>query len=237
VEIRENNNGRMRFALIRLGIVSLLAAGIFLLLQLSPLSEWDDPASLDEWLTGLSQSPWAGLIVILGFMAGSLIVFPVTAMIAATGIALGPAYGLLWASAGALLGASFNYALARMLPDHLIARWVGSWVGNLGTRFKGGGIVPVMVMRTLPVAPFTLINFIAGSARIPYRDFMIGTVLGMGPIIAALTILGDRLRDAWRSPTALNFALLIVALMSWFLLAMALQALSNRWAAARRRQS
>ncbi len=55
----------------------------------------------------------------------------------------------------------------------------------------------------------------------------------MGPIIAALTILGDRLRGAWEAPTALNLVLLVVAIAAWFLLALSLQSLSNRWLAAR----
>lgn len=215
-------------------MLALLGAAILAVWQFSPVGEWRDPDRLGALLDQLSASPWAGPIVIAGFLVGSLIVFPVTAMIAATGIALGPASGLLWASAGSLVGATVNYGLARMLPQPTLEHWVGPWVGKIGTRFERGGIVPVMVARTLPVAPFTLINLVAGGARIPYRDFLIGTVLGMAPIIAALTILGDRLRGAWESPTALNFLLLGVALVSWFLLALGLQALSNRWLSARR---
>jgi hypothetical protein len=51
----------------------------------------------------------------------------------------------------------------------------------------------------------------------------------MAPVIAALTILGDRLRGAWEAPTALNISLLALAVVSWFVLACGLQALSNRW--------
>ena len=235
MELRDNNNGRMRRALVRLGMLALLIGAILLVWQYSPVGEFRDPNRLGIVLDSLSDSVWAGPFVIGGFLIGSLVVFPVTAMIAATGIALGPAQGLIWASAGSLVSASMNYGLARMLPKPTLELWVGPWVGRLGRRFEHGGIIPVMVARTLPVAPFTLINLVAGGARIPYRDFLIGTVLGMGPIIAALTILGDRLRGAWETPTTLNFALLGVATVSWFLLALGLQTLSNRWLS--RRQS
>ena len=233
MDARDNNNDRMRRALIRLGGLCLLAAVVLAFWRYSPLGELSDPNRLGVLLDDLSASPWAGPLVVSGFLVGSFLVFPVTAMIAATGIALGPTSGLLWASVGSLFGATVNYGIARMLPERTIENWAGPWIGKMGERFERGGIVPVMVARNVPIAPFTLINMVAGGARIPYRDFMIGTVLGMGPIIAVLTILGDRLRGAWESPTTLNISLLGLAILVWFVLALSLQSLSNRWLAKR----
>ena len=234
MDARENNNDRMRRALIRLAGLCVLAAVVLAFWRFSPLGELSDPVRLGDLLDELSASPWAGPLVIAGFLIGSFVVFPVTAMIAATGIALGPTSGLLWASAGSFAGATVNYGIARMMPKRTIENWAGPWIGKMGQRFERGGIVPVMVARNVPIAPFTLINFVAGGARIPYRDFMIGTVLGMGPVIAALTILGDRLRGAWESPTPLNISLLGLAILAWFVLALGLQSLSNRWLSKRR---
>lgn len=217
----------------RLGGLCLAAAVLLIFWRFLPLGEWRDPQRLGLLLDTLSASPWAGPLVVTGFVIGSFLIFPVTAMIAATGLALGPTSGLLWASVGSLVGASVNYAIARHLPEQTIENWAGSWVGKMRQRFERGGIVPVMVARNVPIAPFTLINFVAGGARIPYRDFLIGTVLGMGPIIAALTVLGDRLRGAWEAPTSLNVLLLGLAIVGWFLLALSLQALSNRWLSTR----
>jgi uncharacterized membrane protein YdjX (TVP38/TMEM64 family) len=229
----KNNNDRARRAIIRLGALCVLVAIVLAFWRFSPLGELRDPLRLGVMLDQLSASPWAGPIVVAGFLIGSFIVFPVTAMIAAAGIALGPTSGFLWASIGSLVGATVTYGIARMLPEKTIENWVGPWVGKMGRRFERGGIVTVMVARNLPIAPFTLINLVAGGARLPYRDFLIGTILGMGPIIAALTILGDRLRDAWVAPTSLNISLLGLAVVAWFVLAWALQALSNRWLSAR----
>ena len=234
MEARDDKPIDLRRSLVRFAGLCLVAAAVLILWRYSALHEWSNAERLGALLDELSESPWAGPIVVGGFLIGSFLIFPVTAMIAATGIALGPIDGLLWASVGSLFAATLNYALARTLPEHALETWIGPWMGRMGQRFERGGIVPVMVARTLPVAPFTLINLVAGGARIPYRDFLIGTVLGMGPIIAALTILGDRLRGAWESPTVLNIVLLGVAIVSWFLLALSLQSLSNRWLKARK---
>jgi uncharacterized membrane protein YdjX (TVP38/TMEM64 family) len=225
---QEEQSRFLRWPLIRLAVLCLLIAALFAFWRFSPLGEFSDPEHLGALLDHLSASPWAGPIVVVGFVLGSFVVFPVSVMIAATGIALGPRDGLVWASTGAFVAATINYATARLLPNHLFDLWVGTWVRRLGRRFEERGIVSVMVARTIPIAPFTLINIVAGAASIRLRDFLVGTVLGMGPVIAALTILGDRLRDAWEAPTAWNMASLGLAIVAWFAIGFSLQSLSNR---------
>jgi hypothetical protein len=55
----------------------------------------------------------------------------------------------------------------------------------------------------------------------------------MAPMLAALTILGDRMRGALEVPSAMNLVLLCLAIVVWVVIAFVLQALSNRWAASR----
>jgi uncharacterized membrane protein YdjX (TVP38/TMEM64 family) len=112
--------------------------------------------------------------------------------------------------------------------------WIGPWIRRLGMRFGRNSIVSVMVARNIPIAPFTLVNVMAGAANIRYRDYLIGTILGMGPMIAALTILGDRLRGALENPTLSNLLLLSLAFIVWFVIGLGLQILSNRLVSMRR---
>jgi phospholipase D1/2 len=165
----------------------------------------------------------------VAYLIGSFIVFPVTALIAATGVALGPINGMIWATAGCLLASTVNYCCARRLSAETLDNWTGGWLRRLGHRLEHGGIVSVMVARNIPIAPFTVVNVVAGAARIPFRDYMLGTVLGLGPTIAALTILGDRLRDAWQTPNTIDVVLLVLGVVMWFAVAFGLQALSNRY--------
>ena len=80
----------------------------------------------------------------------------------------------------------------------------------------------------MPIAPFTVVNVVAGASAIRFRDYLVGTALGMGPGIAAVTLLGDRLRGVLEQPTPGNVALLALAIAVWIGLAVGLQALSNR---------
>ncbi|MGW8368483.1 MAG: TVP38/TMEM64 family protein [Gammaproteobacteria bacterium] len=222
----------MRRALWRLTALGLLAGLAYALWLYSPLQEWTETERLASLLQDLGVSPWAGIVVLIAYLIGSFIVFPVTALIAATGVALGPINGMIWATAGCLLAATVNYCCARRLSAETLDNWTGGWLRRLGHKLEHGGIVSVMVARNIPIAPFTVVNVVAGAASIPFRDYLVGTVLGLGPTIAALTILGDRLRGAWEAPTALNIGLLTLAIALWFAVAVGLQALSNRYASA-----
>jgi uncharacterized membrane protein YdjX (TVP38/TMEM64 family) len=228
-----NNHPRMRRALTRLLALFVLAALVVLIWRWSPLVERAGPEEIDRLLDRVSGSQFAGLLVVGAYLLGSLIVFPVTALIAATGVAFGPWEGLIWASVATLVAAIANYYLVRLLPQAFVDRWIGRWTRRMGSRFQRDGIVAIMIARNVPFAPFTLVNVVGGLADIRFRDYLIGTILGMGPTILALTILGDRLRGAWESPTIQNAVLLLLAIAGWFAVALGLQAISNRWASSR----
>jgi uncharacterized membrane protein YdjX (TVP38/TMEM64 family) len=229
LEAREEKKKKRMRALWRLAALSALVGLLYAFWLYSPLREWTEPERLAALLQNLRASPWAEPLVVAAYLIGSFVVFPVTALIAATGVALGPWNGLIWASIGCLLAATVNYCCARALPTRALESWTGLWIRRLGRRIQHGGIVSVMIARNIPVAPFTLVNVVAGAARVPFRDYFIGTVLGLGPTIVALTLLGDRLRGVWETPTVENLVVLGLAIVLWLAVAFGLQAISNRF--------
>ena len=235
MEVRDKNkkNRLIRRSWRRLALLCLLALLLVGFWRYSAIGEYTDPEALGELLDRVSASPIAGAIVVGVFVLGSFVVFPATALIAATGLAFDPWQALLWASVGTLAGAVVNYCVVRLLPQRLVDRWFGPWTRRMGRRFERGGIVSIMIARNVPIAPFTLVNVVAGAVGIRFRDYLIGTILGMAPTILALTILGEQLRGAWTTPTLTEILLLIAAIGLWFGAALSLQALSNRFVSSR----
>jgi uncharacterized membrane protein YdjX (TVP38/TMEM64 family) len=78
------------------------------------------------------------------------------------------------------------------------------------------------------VAPFTVVNMAIGALGIRYRDFILGTALGMLPGIAAFAFVSERAIDAWREPTAGNLALIAAAIGVWLGVVLGVQWLLNR---------
>lgn len=89
------------------------------------------------------------------------------------------------------------------------------------------GIVAVLALRMTPIAPFTLINILAGATHIRPWDFVIGTALGLLPSVIALTAVGESLWQLIAEPTVAKVAILIGVVLGWLALSIALQRLVN----------
>ena len=59
-------------------------------------------------------------------------------------------------------------------------------------------------VRKVP-APFTLSNIVVGASSVGYRDFIVGTVLGMGAFVIALAGFGFQLTKALRDPSPMTW--------------------------------
>lgn len=70
----------------------------------------------------------------------------------------------------------------------------------------------VLAVRLLPVAPFTVVNLVAGASRIRFRDFILGSILGMTPGLLGISLFSDRVLAVLRNPSPLTLALLLVAI-------------------------
>ncbi len=140
---------------------------------------------------------WLGLAsVLVIYPLASALLIPVNLLIAVTAAAFGPFLGFGYALAGALLAASLTFALGRAIGRHPVRRLAGRRVNAVRRRLSEHGLWAMTLLRLLPVAPFTLVNLVAGTARIRFRDFLLGSLLGMLPGTALLAAFGDRL-GAW----------------------------------------
>lgn len=162
-----------------------------------PTSTWDVDA-LSAWLAKHRQA-WYGLPVVV-FAYVALAPVPVLLLIAATGVAFGPILGPLYAMAGCLASASCAFALGRWLGLRRVQELGGERVVRLTNALKRNGTLAVFLLRKIP-APFLLANIVAGASPVSYRDFIVGTILGMGTIVILIAGFGVQLTTALRSPS------------------------------------
>ena len=64
----------------------------------------------------------------------------------------------------------------------------------------------------LPIAPFSIVNVVAGASHIRWSDFLLGTIVGLLPGIATMTFFVDRAVAALRHPGPDTLGLLALAL-------------------------
>ncbi len=211
-----------------LAVVGGLLIGLALVWQLTPLTDLVSPGNMAPQIDAVAGEPWAPLALLAAFVVGGLIVFPVTILIALTAMAFGPLQGFLYASAGVLLSAGLTYHIGRKARRRWLRGLMGARIERVSRRLAKQGILSVFVLRLVPVAPFTFINLIAGASRIRFRDFVIGTVLGMAPGIVVMVALGDRLRELWENPSWTAILLVGVVILLWLGLSLVLQRAVSR---------
>ena len=226
-------NAKQRSArLVLLAVALLVGAAAVLLWRYTPLAQWADAERVTAWMESLRESPWAPVIVVGVFVIGGLIVFPLVLLIAATATVFDPLTAIIVALTGSLANAITLYLLGRLVMRDTVMHAFADAVAKLQRALSHTGIVAVAVVRMVPIAPFTLVNLAAGAIGIRFRDYVIGTLLGLLPGTLALTAFGRQLREIMQHPTLENVGLLGVVVAVWIGLSIALQ----RWAARRSRQ-
>ena len=98
----------------------------------------------------------------------------------------------------------------RARDGHQLAR---SWGHRLLEPADRHGFLTVLTMRVLPVAPFTLVNFFVGAARIRFRDFFLASVIGRIPGVILLTLAGLQIESLIREPGVIGLVLLGLTLI------------------------
>jgi phospholipase D1/2 len=175
----------------------LLLAAIW---RWTPLGEGLDALKLAQLANGLRSHPLAPLLALTSFVVASLTAFPITLLIIVAALIFGPTLGFIYALLGSTAGAGLTYGIGDRLGSSTVRRLSGSRLNRLSQKLAERGILAVALVRIVPLAPFTVINLVAGASHIRFRDFMLGTVLGMAPNMLALTIFADSFWQAVRDP-------------------------------------
>jgi phospholipase D1/2 len=215
----------------RLIVTGLLAVILVVLAcawRWTPLGDYVNLASMVKLAQSLQALPFTPVAVVIGYVVAGLLMVPVTLLIGVTGLVFGPLAGGIYAIAGTTLSALVTYAIGRYLGKDGVQKYIGTRMGRISRRLAKQGIVAMFVTRLLPVAPFTMVNILAGALQIRTRDYLIGTILGMLPGIIITVTFAHHLAEAVRHPTIGGILLMVGLAALLIVLAIGLQRVFQR---------
>jgi uncharacterized membrane protein YdjX (TVP38/TMEM64 family) len=198
-----------RIAVTAGGVIAIGA--IALVWWLTPLREWVHIPRLVEALRALGTSPLAPLALLAIYVIGGLLLVPVNVLIAVTVLVFGSVLGAIYALVGCVMSAATTYEVGRHFPAGEVRRTLERATDRLRARLKRHGLLAVIVVRIVPVAPYTVVNAAAGAMHVPRRQYLLGTALGMLPGIVFNALFIDRVLQALEHPNPTSYALLIAA--------------------------
>lgn len=197
-----------------LGIALLL--GIAGLWRFTALGDWLEVDRITGTIETLRNYPFSVPLTIAGFALAALLMVPVTMLIIASVIVFGPWWGGVYALTGSVSCAILTYLLGSLMGRDALKNLAGGRVNQLSQKLARHGVITITFVRIVPVAPFTVINLIAGASHIRLRDFSLGTLLGLIPGITAIALLTDRIQATITNPdlpTVLLLVLVIAAML------------------------
>jgi len=204
-EENQSSGGRRLIGFVVLALAMVLLAVLW---RWSPLSAYLDAAVIIEEIKGLEDSPLAPAIVLALYLLGGLVSFPILILIAVTSFLFEPFSAFALAMGGALLSGTMMFWIGSALGRKFVRAVAGKRINRISRNLAQEGLLTIVVLRIVPVAPYSIVNLVAGASHIRFRDFFIGTVIGMLPGIFAITIFTESLKNFIFEPSILNIAVL-----------------------------
>ncbi|MEJ2328005.1 MAG: phospholipase D-like domain-containing protein [Chromatiaceae bacterium] len=145
--------------------------------------------------------------------------------------ALAAVAGAAYALAGSTLAAAVSDGLGSSLGRPTVERRSGGSLHRLSERLARRGILTIITVRVVPVAPFTVVNLFAGASHIRFRDYLIGTIVGMLPGVAAMSVFAEGILGMIEGAKAGDFLVIVLGILfvvGFALLARRLLAMASR---------
>jgi uncharacterized membrane protein YdjX (TVP38/TMEM64 family) len=201
-----NASLRWRLLFLVLAVAALVALAVAW--SASPLRQWLDA---DRIVAGLRQlgAAFGPVAAVLGFALASMLVVPLGFLTLVALVAFGPWAGMATTFAGALLGAMASYGLGHLLGNQVLQKLGGARVNTVSRRLAERGLLAVVAVRMVPIAPFAIVNMVAGASHIRLRHMVLGTALGIAPSTVVMAFFVEQIVAAFRQPGPLTVAIVL----------------------------
>jgi len=217
-----------RRLMVMLATVAALALLATVLWRFTPVAELVDPERLARQLDDLQNTPWAPFAFAAAFPILGLVVFPVTALSALVAFLFPPQIAIAVSFSGIMMSAALLHWLGTRF-EKTVRTSLGPAVTRVEDALSDHGVVTIAAVRMIPLAPFTFVNLVAGALGVPFRDYMLGTALGLTPGMIIVSLFGRQAREFWHHPSVSGVLIGVGFAILWLGVTFGLQ----RWATKR----
>ncbi|HUN40525.1 MAG TPA: VTT domain-containing protein [Acetobacteraceae bacterium] len=176
---------------------AVLAALLFVVLGGPQYVTLTALAANARWLRDMAAE-WTVFAPVLFVAANALmlmmLVIPAWFCTIAGGLLFGPWLGTACALLGTTLGATGVFLAARSGLGGVVQR-AGPYADTIAAGFRTNAFSYLVVLRLVPLFPFTLVNIAGALAGVPLRIYVLGTLVGIVPSVAIYASLGNLLVD------------------------------------------
>src|SRR6266567_4290875 len=166
----------------------VILIGLLLAAQFLPVQQW--LRSFNDWV---GQMGLAGIFIFIAvYAAATVLLAPGAILTIGAGFAFGLWKGFLAVSAGATLGASLAFLVARSIArDRIEAIAKGNdRFQRIDSAIGAQGATIIFLLRLSPVIPFNLSNYFYGLTGVKFWPYVFASWLGMMPATFLYVFIG-----------------------------------------------
>jgi phosphatidylserine/phosphatidylglycerophosphate/cardiolipin synthase-like enzyme/uncharacterized membrane protein YdjX (TVP38/TMEM64 family) len=197
----EDTRGAASGSNLALKVMGGVVVGVILIYLLNKAwGEVLDREQLIRYFESFRNSPVAIPTLFAVFFVAGLVGISINVLLVAGTIVMGPIATFACGLLGSLASAAIAFGIGDKAGKPLIKRVVGQRLDSLSEKIGSRGVLSVALIRVVPIAPFVVINFIAGFSHLRFATFMKGSILGMVPGMLAVVLATEQVRLALADP-------------------------------------
>ena len=183
-----------RTATVKAALLLLLCITATVVVRYTPVREYLNPDSLAVLLEAAGF--WAPLAYILFFTVGVCLFVPGVVLVSLGAAIFGTFYGFLYGWLGALSGCAAAFYVGRYLGREFAASLVTGKLKEYDDRLEQNGFATVLYLR-LAWMPFSPMSYGMGLTKVRFRDFFLGTALGIVVAVFIITHFVGTVKEVW----------------------------------------
>jgi len=200
---------KKKIKIIKLVIVLIFIIAVSIILRVNKVTSVNEIISIIR-----DKKEIASIIYIMLFTFLPTFFMPVTVL----AIAAGAVFGFLAASFYTFVGAFLNSSLTFFISKYFAYDIINDYLDNkykkeyekIKMNTKGrDGFVLILVLRLLPIAPYTMLNYLCGAAGYDYKIFILSTLLGIIPGMLCYVNIGASSIDGFTPKLAISISILL----------------------------
>jgi uncharacterized membrane protein YdjX (TVP38/TMEM64 family) len=178
----------------RIAIALIAVMAIAAVAYLLPLGQWT--LEFISWIRGCGVL--GAFIYGLFYAAGTVLLWPGTALTLGGGFLYGPFWGTVLVSPASVAGATMAFVLSRSFARGWIARNVQKYprFAAIDRAVGKHSFKTVLLLRLQPVnLPFAVLNYALGLTSVNLSDYILASWLGMLPATILYVYIGSVVQD------------------------------------------
>jgi len=124
-----------------------------------------------------------------------LLLLPVGIFSTLGGLMFGALLGTFYTLVGSILGSIIAYFLAKKFGKDLVDRLLKGRYSRIKINSKENGFIITFILRVVPILPFDAVSYICGISNITFKDYLLGTIIGIIPGTFIYSYFGSSLKN------------------------------------------